>query len=85
MKLINKFDKEIRFLLSVIDSFSKYAWAIILKDKYGITITNACRKIFKESNLSPKKMWVNKCRELYNNLINKTMTQKKWHRHVFNT
>ena len=49
MKLINKLDKGIRFLLSLIDSFNKYAWAIILKDKNGITITNAFLKIFKKS------------------------------------
>ena len=33
MQLINKFKKEIRFLLCVIDLFSKYAWAVPLKDK----------------------------------------------------
>ena len=36
----DKFDKEIRFLLCVIDIFSKYAWAVPLKDKKGITTTN---------------------------------------------
>ena len=41
MQLIIKFNKEIRFLLCVIDVFSKYAWVILLKDKKGITITNA--------------------------------------------
>ena len=49
MKLINKLDKGIRFLISVIDSFNKHAWTIILKDKNGITITNASLKIFKKS------------------------------------
>ena len=40
MQLIVKFNKRIRFLLCVIDIFSKYAWLIPLKDKKGITITN---------------------------------------------
>ena len=31
--LMSKFDKGIHFLLCVIDIFSKYAWAIHLKDK----------------------------------------------------
>ena len=30
--------------------FSKYAWVVLLKDKQGITITNAFRKILKETN-----------------------------------
>ena len=33
MQLISKFNKGIRFLLNVIDIFSKYGWVIPLKDK----------------------------------------------------
>ena len=33
MQLISNFNKGIRFLLCVIDIFSKYAWAVSLKDK----------------------------------------------------
>ena len=36
MQLISKFNKGVRFLLCVIDIFSKYAWVIILKDKKGV-------------------------------------------------
>ena len=53
-------NKEIRFLLCVTDIFSKYVWAIPLKDKKGITITNAFQKISKESNRKPNKLWVDK-------------------------
>ena len=45
MQLISKFNKGIRFLLCVIDIFSKYAWIIPLKDKKDTTITNAFQKI----------------------------------------
>ena len=41
MQLINKSNKRIRFLLCVIDIFSKYLWAAPLKDKKLIIITNA--------------------------------------------
>ena len=41
MQLISKFNKGFRFLLCVIDIDSKYAWVIPLKDRKGITITNA--------------------------------------------
>ena len=33
MQVISKFDKGVRFLLCVIDIFSKYAWVVPLKDK----------------------------------------------------
>ena len=38
MQLISKFSKLFRFLLYVIDIYSKYAWGIPLKDKKGIQI-----------------------------------------------
>ena len=40
MQLINKFNKEFRFLC-VINIYNKYAWVIPLKAKKGTTITNA--------------------------------------------
>ena len=40
MQLISKFNKGFRFLLCVIDIFSKYAWVVPLKDKKGVSIVN---------------------------------------------
>ena len=45
MQLISKHNKGIRDLLCVIDLFSKYAWVVPLKDKKGVTITNAFQSI----------------------------------------
>ena len=45
MQLISKFNKGFRFLLCTIDIFSKYAWAVPLKDKKGVSIVNALQKI----------------------------------------
>ena len=50
MQLVSKFNEGFRFLLCVIDIFSKYARIIPLKDKKFITITNAFQKILNESN-----------------------------------
>ena len=46
MQLISKYNKGIRYLLCAIDLFSKYAFAVPLKDKKGTTIVNAFRSIF---------------------------------------
>ena len=67
MKLLSKFNEGFRFLLCVIDIFSKYAWVIPLKDKNGISIINAFQIILKESNRKPNKIWVDKGSEFYNN------------------
>ena len=45
MQLISKFNIGFRFLLFVIDICNKYAWFVTLKDKNGITITNAFQNI----------------------------------------
>ena len=47
IQLISKFNKRFRFLLCVIDIYSKYAWVILLKDKKDTTITNAFQKYLK--------------------------------------
>ena len=41
MQMISKFNKGFRFLLCVIDIYSKYIWVIPSKDEKGIAITNA--------------------------------------------
>ena len=65
MQLIRKFNKGFRFLLCVINIFSKYSWVISLKDKKGIKTTNAFKNCFKESNCKPNKIWVDKGSEFY--------------------
>ena len=45
MQLISKLNKRFRFLLCVIDIFSKYAWIFPLKDKKGASIVNTFQKI----------------------------------------
>ena len=71
MQLISKFNKGFRFLLCVIDIFSKYAWVVHLKDKKGISITNACQKMLNKSERKPNKIWVDKGSEFYNNSFKK--------------
>ena len=66
MQLISKFDKGFRFVLCVIDIFSKYAWVVPLKYKKGVSIVTAFQKNWKESNQhKPNKIWVDKGSEFY--------------------
>ena len=60
MQLIRKFNKGFRFLLGVIDIFSKYPWVLLLKDKKGVCIVNAFQKILNDSAKKPNKIWVDK-------------------------
>ena len=56
MQLLSRYNKGIRFLLCVIDIFSKYAWVVPLKDKKGISIVKAFQIILKQSNRKPNKI-----------------------------
>ena len=58
MQLISKYNKGIRYLLCAIDLFSKYAFAVPLKDKKGVSIVNAFQKNLSNSKRKPSKIWV---------------------------
>ena len=72
MQLLSKCNKGIRFLLCVIDIFSKYAWVVPLKDKKGISIVKAFQSILKQSNRKSNKTSVDKGSEFHNAYF------KKW-------
>ena len=45
---------------------SKPAWVLPIKDKKGVTITNAFQKVLDKSYRKPNKIWVDKGSEFYN-------------------
>ena len=73
------FNRSVKYLLAVIDIFSKYGWLIPLKDKMDKSVASALEAIFKERK--PEKMWVDKGKEFYNkdvkNLIELYSTENK--------
>ena len=72
MQLIGKFNKGFRFLLCVIDIYSKHAWVIPLKDKKGNSIDNAFQKILdKSKGRKRNKIWADNGSEFYNNSFKK--------------
>ena len=72
MQSLSRKNKGIKYLLCVIDLYSKYAFVILLKDKKGISIFNEFDKIIKQYNRKPNKIWVDQGGEFYNNIF------KKW-------
>ena len=61
-----------RFLLCVIDNFSKYAWVVPLKNEKGVSIVDVFQKILDDLDGKLNKIWVDKGSEFYNNSF------KKW-------
>ena len=56
----SKWNKGIKYLLMVIDVFSKYGWIVPLKDKKTESVSLAFDSIFKKSKRKPEKLWTDK-------------------------
>ena len=60
-----KWNQGYRYLLMVLDLFSKYGWIVPLKDKKGETVAESFKTIFKEDR-KPQYLWTDKGKEYYN-------------------
>ena len=74
-KLLSKQNKGIKYLLCVIDLFSKYTFVVPLKDKKGFSVTNAFSKIIKQSGRKPNKIWVDQGSEFYNHVFKRCLSR----------
>lgn len=48
MQEFSKYNEGHKYIITIIDVLSKYAWAIAIKDKRGNTVMNSFEKVFKE-------------------------------------
>lgn len=64
---LSKYNKGNRYILTVIDVFSKYAWVEPVKSKSGVAVTEAFRKILKRSERrKPQTLQTDDGKEFYN-------------------
>ena len=69
MQAFSKDNNGIKYLLTVIDIFSKFIWIVPLKLKTGQEVLNAFSRILKEWR--PSKTWVDRGWEFYNKDVQK--------------
>ena len=58
--------KNVKYLLCVIDVFTKYKW---VKDKNGKTVLNAFVEIVNEAKRKPNKLWIDQRNKFYNKFM----------------
>ena len=63
-------NKGFKYILVVLDIFSRYAWARALKDKTGVSVKNAFQDIISDGS-KPSKLWTDKGTEFYNTQMQK--------------
>ena len=61
-----KYNKNYKFIFTIIDNHTKFAWAIPLKDKSGKSTTTAFKKLIETSKRKPEKVWSDRDKEFYN-------------------
>jgi len=69
----SKQNKGYKYILCVIDCFTKFAWAIPVKSKTAVEISNAMAKIL--ANRSPKLLQLDNGKEFYNIIFDTLMTK----------
>ena len=61
-----KYNKNYKFIFTIIDNHTKYAWAIPLKDKSGKSTTTAFKSLIEKAKRKPDKIWSDRGKEFYN-------------------
>ena len=69
-------NKGYRYIFIVIDNFSKYLWAIPLKNKYCQTITDEFSNILSTSKGKPVKIESDRGREFHNSIVQNFLKSK---------
>ena len=66
-------NKNFRFILVMLDIFSRFAWARPLKDKTGGEVSTAIQDIITSSGRKPDRIWSDKGTEFYNAAVGRLL------------
>ena len=55
-----------KYILTVLDGFTRFAWAVPLKHKDGLSVSNAFKEIIKKAKRKPNKLFIDEGKEFYN-------------------
>jgi len=75
MKKLSRYNNGTKYILVCIDVFSKYGWAVPLKDKFGNSCVDAIKKIF-ASGRKPKHIQADQGNEFFNRNVKKFLNDK---------
>ena len=75
MQHFSKWNNGYKYLLMIIDIFSKFRWVAPLKNKKSEIVAKAFNQIFKESRV-PKYLWTDKRKEFYNKNLKEVLEKR---------
>ena len=74
-----KYNRGLRYLLTVVDVLSKYAWVQPLKDKTGVALVKAFDKILKQGRRHPNRLQTDRGKEFYNRTFQRWLGEQGIH------
>ena len=76
-----KNNRSYRYILVVVDNFSKFGWTIPLTNKYSQSITDASSQIIKTSKRKPNLLKTDDGKEYFNEIFNEFLNNNKTKRY----
>ena len=69
LNILISYNNGYRYILCIIDVFSEYTWAVLLKNKTAAIVLSAVQEVVKKSKRIPQKVWLDQGSEFYNKLF----------------
>ena len=76
MQALSRENKGVRYLLTVVDVFSKYAWVVPIKDKSANAVTAAFRRLFASTSRRPRRLQTDAGKEFINRELRQLLTNE---------
>lgn len=75
MQTYSYYNSGYKYLITIIDILSRYAFALPIKDKSGSTVASAFKLLFDEQFIVPSKLWTDRGTEFLNSDMNELLRQ----------
>ena len=71
-----KYNRDLRYLLTVLDVLSKHAWVQLLKAKTGVALVQAFDKMLKHGRRRPNRLQTDRGKEFYNRTFQRWLEEQ---------
>ena len=79
MQYYARSNKGYKYILMIIDVFSKYGWAILVKNKSATEIAKAFSKLWDSGQKAPSRLWTDKGKEFDNKVMKELLKKNNVH------
>ena len=85
LKKFSQLNNHFKYIFTIIDNYSKYAWALPLKNKTAPALVEAFEKLLKTSGRKPDRLWFDRESGIYSKQFSALMKENDIHLYSTNT